>query len=124
MLSNSFYTILQISELVTGTSWSISIKLHPEHPVYTGHFPEQAVVPGVCMLQIIKECFENVLNTPFQYKQIASCKFLTAILPLENPTLEIQLSVKERESSTVQIQATGKTKDNDFIKLKATLISK
>ncbi|KAB6403026.1 3-hydroxylacyl-ACP dehydratase, partial [Bacteroides xylanisolvens] len=53
MLLDNFYTILS-SESSDSTTWTIQIELNPAHTVYQGHFPEHPVVPGVCLLQLIK----------------------------------------------------------------------
>lgn len=59
MLLDNFYTILS-SESSDSTIWTIQVKLNPGHPVYQGHFPGHPVVPGVCLLQLIKECVEDI----------------------------------------------------------------
>ena len=58
MLLDNFYTILS-SESSDSTIWTIQVKLNPGHPVYQGHFPGHPVVPGVCLLQLIKECVRH-----------------------------------------------------------------
>ena len=75
MLLDNFYTILS-SESSDSTIWTIQIKLNPGHPVYQGHFPEHPVVPGVCLLQLIKECVEDIRQQKLQVTQVSSCKFL------------------------------------------------
>ena len=35
------------------------LQLNPAHRVFEGHFPGQPVVPGVCMVQMIKEILET-----------------------------------------------------------------
>jgi 3-hydroxymyristoyl/3-hydroxydecanoyl-(acyl carrier protein) dehydratase len=54
MLLNSFYT-LEAAPETTPTRVQATIRLNPDHAIFAGHFPGQPVVPGVCMLQIIKE---------------------------------------------------------------------
>ncbi len=98
--------------------------LNPQHPVYAGHFPQQPVVPGVCMLQIIKECLEKIYQTSLQYKQIASCKFLSAINPNEKPELELLYTIKKGEAGTLQIIVEGASAKDVCIKLKALLTGK
>ena len=64
MLLDNFYTILS-SESSDSTIWTIQVKLNPGHPVYQGHFPGHPVVPGVCLLQLIKECVEDSNTSVF-----------------------------------------------------------
>ncbi len=122
-LLTGFYTIIQ-SENINNTDWAVQVRLNPQHPIYGGHFPQHPVVPGVCMLQIIKECIEKIYRTPLQYKQIASCKFLSAINPNETPELKFLLTIKHGEASTLSAQVEGASAEDVCIKLKAQLIGK
>ncbi len=122
MLDN-FYT--SIETLPTGeNTWTVHIRLNAEHPLYKGHFPEQPVVPGVCMLQLIKESVEQILRQRVQYAQVSSCKFLLPIVPVQFPELTLALELKELPEQGIQIQAEGKAGDEYFIKLKAKLVTR
>lgn len=123
MLLDNFYTLLS-SEASDSFTRTIQIELNPEHAIYQGHFPEHPVVPGVCMLQIIKECIETFRQQKLQYAQMSSCKFLSAINPLETPHLSIALTLKDTEENKLQLQAEGTVENECFIKLKAVLIPK
>lgn len=115
-----FYTLLQ-SDNINATDCSTQVMLNPQHPVYGGHFPGQPVVPGVCILQIIKECLEEICHTTLQYKQIASCKFLSAINPNETPELNFSFILKKNEDDVFQLLVEGTSAKGIFIKLKAQL---
>ena len=93
MLLDNFYTILS-SESSDSTIWTIQIKLNPGHPVYQGHFPGHPVVPGVCLLQLIKECVEDIRQQKLQV----------------TPHISVALTFKETEESTLQLQAEGTIK--------------
>ncbi len=122
-LLSGFYDITQ-SQNINDTDWVVQVILNPQHPVYSGHFPQHPVVPGVCMLQIIKECMEKIVQAPLQYKQIASCKFLSAINPNETPELKFSLTIKENGTDSLQIQVEGTSSKEVCIKLKALLTGK
>ena len=109
----NFYKVTH-SEHINETDWVVQVMLNPQH----------AVVPGVCMLQIIKECIEKIQQAPLQYKQIASCKFLSVINPNETPELKLSLTIKKNETDTFQILAEGVSSKDICIKLKAQLIGK
>lgn len=106
MLLDNFYTILS-SESSDSTAWIIQIELNPGHPVYQGHFPGHPVVPGVCLLQLIKECVEDIRQQKLQVTQVSSCKFLSAINPVMTPHISVALTFKETEEGTLQLQAEG-----------------
>ena len=110
MLLDNFYTILS-SESSDSTIWTIQIELNPKHPIYQGHFPGHPVVPGVCLLQLIKECIEDIRRQKLQIAQVSSCKFLSAINPIETPHISVALTFKEIEEGTLQLQAEGSVKE-------------
>lgn len=122
MLISNFYTIQQ-QETVAETAWTVDVALNPHHVLYNGHFPGNAVLPGVCTLQIIKECFEAIMSGSFRYVSVNSCKFLSAINPVENRVLRLHLSTKPLPDNGVQLIAEGKAGETEFIKLKATLLA-
>lgn len=122
MLLNNFYIMLQEPQTEDNINWKIAIRLDPTHALYQGHFPGRPIVPGVCILQLIKECVEYTKKQSLQYAQVSSCKFLSAINPEENSRVEMKLTLKTVEENKLQLQAEGTTSGNCFIKLKAILI--
>lgn len=122
MLLDNFYTIRHIEK--TDSDWTVTIDLNPDHVIYKGHFPEQPIVPGVCMLQMIKESAEKMVNSKLQFAQIASCKFLSAIDPVESSVLELSIKWEEAEEGFIKLQAGGICNETEFVKVKASLIKK
>lgn len=120
MLLTNFYTLCQL-EAQSDNTWKAQIELNPNHALYQGHFPGHPVVPGVCLLQIIKECTENIRNERLQYVQMASCKFLAAVVPSEMSCLQLTLKLNEMEDGLLKLQAEGTANESGFIKLKAVL---
>jgi len=133
MLIDNFYTVLS-SESSDASAWTVQIELNPEHLIYKGHFPGQPVVPGVCLLQLIKECAEDIRLQKLQITQVSSCKFLSAVNPMETPRLSMALTFKDAEEGKFQLLAEGSIKEDAlkkdtgnapcFIKLKAVLTPK
>lgn len=119
MLLNEFYKLIEQTENSSG--WNFKVELNPSHSIYTGHFPDQPIVPGVCNLQIIRECAELVLTKKVQIVNISSSKYLTVVDPTKNKDLNIQLSLTESGASEYTLQALGTFETTDFIKLKATI---
>lgn len=116
MFSN-FYTIEAITE--HGGEYTCTIRLNPEHGVYNGHFPGMPVLPGVCMLRIMKECVSAVLDAPMRFQTITSCKFLSVVNPLEQNLLAFIFSLKD----TNKLQAMASADGTAVLKLKATLVA-
>lgn len=92
MLIKDFYKINNLTS--KETEIIARIKLNPNHEVYKGHFPGQAVVPGVIQLQIVKEILENHLSKNLFMSNITQVKYLNPITPVEVPELNISITYK------------------------------
>ncbi len=111
MLLNDFYTIHELEP--ANDSLSCAIIFNKEHKIFKGHFPGQPVVPGVCMVQIVKELLERILSKSLLLTSTGQVKFLQLITPDVSP--DVQISWKEQESS-YEVTAVFR-KDKDLFKL-------
>ena len=81
MLLNNFFFIDDYTQLEN--SIEATIHVDAQHPILKGHFPEQAVVPGVCMIEMIKEVIHHVTGMKLVLTQSAVIKFLIPFTPPE-----------------------------------------
>jgi 3-hydroxyacyl-[acyl-carrier-protein] dehydratase len=58
--------------------------------IFAGHFPDQPVVPGACMLQIVKEILADTLHKPLRLTKADNIKFLSLVDP---STQSLQLNI-------------------------------
>ena len=58
MLKDDFFYIQSVSD-EQGVI-SASLEINAAHKIFQGHFPGQPVVPGVCMVEMVKEVTETV----------------------------------------------------------------
>ena len=119
MILTDFYKIEHTKQSDSETIFYI--KLNPNHVIYSGHFPGQPVLPGVCTLQIIKECAQQLVNKKLQYLQISLCKFLRYVDPTQCSEITLTISLNEKDSGMFQLVANGESDNFVFIKIKATL---
>ena len=117
MLMNDFYTI---SDAATGENrWTGRITFNPDHAIFKGHFPGQPVVPGVCMMQIVKEVLEMALGRKMQVQQAAQVKFLQLITPEVMPFVQVDWTNMEGK---VSVNAAFRT-EKDLFKMNAILVN-
>ena len=116
MLQNSFYTLEAPSE-TTPTTVQATIRLNPDHAIFTGHFPGQPVVPGVCMLQIIKELLEEATGQRLQLTQAGNVKFLTVLTPQAHEVVSVQLNFESSEDGIRLSEATISADAARFLRL-------
>ena len=73
--------------------YDIRATIFAGHRVFDGHFPEQPVVPGVCTLTVIKRAVSEASGRPLMYQSIKECKFLSALIPEEDLSLDLDCTL-------------------------------
>jgi 3-hydroxyacyl-[acyl-carrier-protein] dehydratase len=79
MLLETFYSIR--SQNLIDDVLATEIVFNELHEVYDGHFPDNPITPGVCILQTAKQILEDYLGKKLQIDQIHNVKFLQIIRP-------------------------------------------
>ncbi len=95
------------------------VQLNKDHEIFKGHFPGNPVMPGVCMLQIIKELTEQALGRSLLLTVASNIKFMAIINPDLNPTISLQISITE-EGDIVKIKNSSSFDETIALKLSAT----
>ena len=101
---NDFYKIN--SRMDDGEAVLFDVSLLPEYRVYTGHFPGNPVSPGVCSIQMIKECAEQLSGRRLFLAYLAKCRFSTVITPKTTPRLWLRMYLSEDGFEMYSIKAT------------------
>jgi 3-hydroxyacyl-[acyl-carrier-protein] dehydratase len=118
MLLDSFFHI--IKEEHSPGSIKTVLTINKDHAILAGHFPGQPVVPGVCMMQMVKELLEARTNRLLRFIEADNMKFLSIIDPVQNKEIEAAVTYIDNEES-IQLNATLFSGQTTFFKLKATL---
>lgn len=79
MLQNNFYTLSSRNDNEKDTI-SATVLIDKNHPIFKGHFPEKPVLPGVCLMQIIKDILEDKINKLVFLESISNLKFINIVL--------------------------------------------
>ncbi len=103
MLLNDFFTINETVNSQTEI-WA-ELRINARHKIFEGHFPNQPVVPGVCMMQMIKEILEQVIGKKTNLVQAADMKFLAVINPIENNLIHASIKYARDETAVVNVVA-------------------
>ncbi|SDS58141.1 3-hydroxyacyl-[acyl-carrier-protein] dehydratase [Mucilaginibacter mallensis] len=80
--------------------------------IFDGHFPGQPVVPGACMLQVVKDVLQSSLGSSLQLKKADNIKFISMIVPSLNDMIQLEISYKTVDDS---INVNAKLVSNDVI---------
>jgi 3-hydroxyacyl-[acyl-carrier-protein] dehydratase len=90
-----------------------SLDINKSCPIFKGHFPGQPVVPGACMLQLVKDVLEQALAADFQLKKAGHLKFTSMIVPAVNDMLELHITYKPILDGVLHV--TAKLVDGEII---------
>lgn len=96
-----------------------SVKLNAAHDVFKGHFPGSPVMPGVCMIQMIKELTEETLGKKLFLNIASNVKFMAIINPVVNETIDLKLIITEVEG-VIKVKNVTSYDDTVALKLSAT----
>ena len=119
MLKDSLYIINKISE--ENKLIEAIFELNANHEIFKGHFPGQPVLPGACMLQMVKEILESLLKQRVQLIKADDIRFSALIDPTVNKKLKFLIQYDLAEVQRVNIYAKIlKTDDVVCCKMKAS----
>lgn len=118
ILLNDFYTVLH-QELASG-SVKARIAINGNHRILEGHFPGLPIVPGVCMMQIIREIMELSTERPLSLIAADNMKFLSVINPDKDSEVDVLITYVE-EPGHFLINASLFSGTVTFFKIKATM---
>jgi len=96
-----------------------TVKLNAAHKVFKGHFPGNPVMPGGCMIQIIKEITQQATVKTLFLSVANNVKFMAIINPEKNNIIQLTLNITE-ENSVVKVKNTTTFDETLALKLSAT----
>ncbi|WP_400071726.1 3-hydroxyacyl-ACP dehydratase [Zobellia russellii] len=117
MLIEGLYTVENFKQ--EDQTVQATVKLNASHEVFKGHFPGNPVMPGVCMIQIIKELTEQATEKKLFLSVASNIKFMAIINPEKNHIIELTLTIAE-DDETVKVKNTTSFEETLALKLSAT----
>ena len=120
MLKDSLYTILLSDH--RGGIITATLELDKEHAIFNGHFPGRPVLPGACMLQMVKEVLETELGRSFMLTKAVQMKFLELIDPRVNNVVELMINYTNTTDHIINASATLSTMTATCFKFRGDLI--
>lgn len=115
MLLKDFYKIISL-EHKDGARHEAVLVINEKHDVFKGHFPGNPIMPGVCMMQIIKELTEQITKQTLIMQSLTNVKFMALINPEVTPELRLELDITETDEGIVKVKNT--TCFNETVALK------
>ena len=95
MFQDTLFSI--VSERKADNRADFTIRLNGKHPIYTGHFPNEAITPGVCIVQMAVDLFSHTAQQAHHLVKAKNVKFLQIIRPDEHPEIHYMLTWEKAE---------------------------
>ena len=92
MLQNNLFTFFNLqtnANLVTA-----AIELNAAHSIFMGHFPQQPILPGACMVQMVKEVVAAYADKEIKLLKANNIKFLSFVDPNQNELMQLEFELK------------------------------
>lgn len=103
MLLNDFFTIEKIE--TSDIEVKAELVINAGHRIFEGHFPGRPVVPGVCMMQMLKEVLELALGKETSLTSATEMKFLVLIDPRVNNCISASIKYTNTEDKKINVVA-------------------
>lgn len=117
MLLKKFYTITSLTQQ-GDQKYEVVLLINGQHEIFKGHFPGNPIMPGVCMMQIIKELAEQITGKSLFMERLSNVKFMALINPETTPELRLELDITATEDAGIKLKNT--TYFNTTVALKLT----
>ena len=119
MLKDNFFTILSFACVENSCTYRVA--LNGSHPIFKAHFAGNPIMPGACILQMIKELASDYLDKELFICSVKNMKFLNVIDPFETSEISVQIGSIQQEDENISLTAVLQDEDKVFSKSKLLL---
>jgi 3-hydroxyacyl-[acyl-carrier-protein] dehydratase len=95
------------------------ITLDRTHALFKGHFPDLPIMPGVCMVQLVKEVLEKHLDKKLFLASASNIKFLAVLNPEIHSNAKVEIQLMPAGKGSFEIESKLYFGETIFFKMKA-----
>lgn len=118
LLQNTYY---EITDAGTDSREGVfRIRLLPGCEVYRGHFPGHPVCPGVCNIEMIKECAMLLTGRKLFISTIRQCRLTAVASPSICPEVDVTVGIRPVEEGFV-VSARISDKEKTYMEYKGNM---
>jgi 3-hydroxyacyl-[acyl-carrier-protein] dehydratase len=104
MLKNNLFTISSIEQ--ENEIYKAQIEIDPAHEIFQGHFPGQPILPGVCLIEMVKEVLKEIGQKSYKLVSAATIKYLHVVDPGKDQILTFEFGITE-EAGVKRVNVTS-----------------
>lgn len=117
-LLDDFYVLKDLEQL--DSTITAKVEINSKHKIFDGHFPENPVVPGVCMMEMIKEILEISRENTFILSTASNMKFMNILNPFVHPEVVFAHEILSENAEEVKLKSTILFEEIVFMKFSGT----
>lgn len=113
MFKGSLFNMRIVEKNEHGILFEVSFD--PSHEVFKGHFPQRPVVPGVLLMQTVRECFEDSAGIGGKMITAGDLKFTNPVVPGGQLMIHVQFTLDSE--GVYKIKSRGFNGDTAYFKI-------
>jgi 3-hydroxyacyl-[acyl-carrier-protein] dehydratase len=118
-----FNQLIEFGELnQEDSTYNLPFSVLRSSQVFVGHFPNQPILPGVAMIELVQRATELVLNEKLELKSAGNFKFLMMIDPDKVPNANLIFGIIPKEDGW-RVKAQIKHNENIYFKADAFYVT-
>jgi len=118
-LQDNLFTI--VSQQREDAAAAFQVRLNPEWPIYKAHFPGNPITPGVCIVQMVQELLQNLVQRDLRLREAKNVKYVSIVSPKEVLDLTITFSkIEPQPDGSLKVQAQVSNGETLYTKLSVT----
>ena len=119
LLKDKFFSV-DGTEVQNAAHAVFHVSLLADCDCYRGHFPGKPVSPGVCNIEMIKECTELLTGKDLLLSAVKQCRLTAVATPAVCPKLDVTVAAEETDGgyTVTALIADG---EKSYMEFKGTL---
>lgn len=98
MLKDKYFKIDDCTQQ-EGQGATYTVSLLSDCEVYKGHFPGEPICPGVCNIQTVKECAQQLTGEQsLRIRSVKRCRFKALMSPQAVPQVNIDINATKHDN--------------------------
>lgn len=121
LLENNYYKINSVDKREECLNAIFHLSILPDCVVYDGHFPGNPVCPGVCNIEMIRECAALLCGHDLRIRTIKQCRLVSVASPLICPEVDITINVSILDKNRFMVVANISDAERTYLDYKGEM---
>jgi len=115
MLIENLFNIINKQKIAEG---EFLINCNSKHIIFEGHFSNKPILPGVTMVQFVRESIEMLYNKKIKLISSKTVKFIHIIDPRIEQNLVLELKINYTDNNVYETRAIIKNDTTTFFQMR------